>query len=595
MTSSGGRSALNPDLVPLHQRLRALQRRYPDGPFPGGELKALQDDAARPRPGSRQLIPDRPGRFRDNREARRNDRRAARGTLKEILQAAASGSPGALARLCEQMRGIQNHRGLRLKYDDDGLGLQSEAIRTVALHLLRHGATQLEVMTGLDLLGPVAIDEDTDLLRSIALLQGDYGYAAAMMLSTCSHPGRSLHWLAVRSSPTDQTTYTDALGKLATKDAEALLEELGTAASMELLRMMSFRSRTPTWMKGNRRLAVALALAAKQPDLFGQDLPRLVAITQVRDDLLYGHSAFLDLTPKLRAAIARDLLAALKTSRAGALIAAALARDPHDGEAIWLHRYIERADDEDGDFPPGLAIRIAVPAPSTGEEPRTHLLADGVPVVTDLFGNGVPDRPERLLHQKQGLRTRTEPYEVRLAEADCAEGCCGALVAHVSTDEAGRRVLWEVKATHGGTDSTRFAFDADAYDAEVERAVADRSWEWSAHRAARLLDQRLRDDPELLARWDCRLAGAVSWSSDRTLLKLLLWHPEPPNRDRPWLQFQHQVRMPDTVVIDDDAVAAAVEALLERLRTTDPTSFAAVCGGSREHAETLGHPWPPSR
>ncbi|MCD0446326.1 hypothetical protein LO763_22180 [Glycomyces sp. A-F 0318] len=513
-----------------------------------------------------------------------------------MIRAAAPGSAADLHRLCERMRRIQYHWGLRLTYDNDAdLGLQPEATRTIARHLLHQGVTQLEVMIGLELLAPVVRDEDIDLLCTIALLQGDYGYAVTGMLSACANPGRSLHWLAVHSLPRDQTTYTDALGTLTAEDAAALLEALDTQALVELLRMMSHRSHTPNWIKGNKRLAVALALAAKRPALFGTDLPGLVGLTQVRDDLLYGHSAFLDFTAGLRAAIARDLLAALGTPGARALIAAALTRDPHDGEAIWLHRYPERADTDDGDFPPGLAIRIAVPAPSTGQEPRTHLLADGVPIVTRLFNIGVPGMPGRLLHPERGLRAGTEPHEVWLAEADCAEGCCGVLSARVSSDEATGRVHWEVKATRGRTKSTRFAFDAGEYAAEVERAAADHSWEWPALRAARLLDQRLRDDPGLLARWDCRLAGAASWSADRAVVRLLLWHPEPPNRDRPWLQFEHRITLPDAVVVDDDVVEVAVAGLLDRLRTTDPTSFATVCGGSPAHAAALGIPWPSRR
>lgn len=597
MTRAGERNALDPDLVPLHQRLRALQRRYPDGPLPGSEVEALQASAARPRPGSRQLIPDRPGNFRDNRDAKRIDRRSARDTLKEIIHAAVPCSPAALDRLCEQLRGIQYHWGLRLEYDDNGsgLGLQPDETRTIALHLLRQGVTELEILTGLGLLTPLVVDDDIGLLCDIALLQADYGYAVKKMLTACANPGRTLHWLAVRSSPRDQDTYTDALGRLAAADAEALLEELDTAAVMDLLRMMSFRSHTPTWMKGNRRLAAALALAAKAPDVFGQGLTGLVALAQVRDDLRYGHSAFLDLAPDRRAALARDLLTAMRTSEARALLSAHLASHPHDSEAIWVHRYIDRAGSENDPLPYGLAIRIAVPAPSTKQEPRTHVLVDGVPVVTALFDIGVPDPPERILHRQQSLRTGDLPHEVWLAEADCTEGCCGALSARIRRDAATKRVLWEVEPTHSRAGSTQFAFNADDYDAEVERAASDFSWEWPARRAARLLNQRLRDDSEMLSQWNCRVGGAAAWNTDRTQLTLFLWHPEPPTPDRPWLQFKHQVTLPDTVVIDDDAVTDAVEAILERLRTNDPTSFAKLCGGSREHAETLGYPWPPAR
>lgn len=591
MTGPGERSAL--DLVPLHQRVRALLLRHPDGPLPDGAIEALRSDAVRPRPGGRRLIPDRPGRGRDVLIAGRDDRRAGRAAVRDLIRAAASGSAEDLDRLCEQLRGIQYHWGLRFERTDDGLGLEPDTVRAIALHLLRQGVTTLEIMTGLELLTPVVTDEDTGLVREIALLQGDFGCVAAEMLKTRADPGQSLHWLAVRSSSRDQAAYTDTLGKLSAEDIDPLLAELDAADLLELVRMMSHRIHTPAWFKGGKRIAVALALAAKRPELFGSGPSGLVGIAQVRDDLLYGHSAFLDIGQGLRAAIARDLLAALRAPEARALVSAALALDPHDRESIWLHRYIERADDRDGDFPSGLAIRIAVPAPATGQAPRTHLVVDGVPLVTSLFDLGVPDHPLRLLHRRQGLRALEEAHEVRLSEADCTEGCCGALKAQIRRDAATGRVLWEVKATRSSAETARFAFDADEYDAEVARAEEDRSWEWPALRAARLLGQRLRDEPALLDRWDCRNGGAASWNFDRSIMRLFLWHPEPPNPERPWLQFEYRVEVLDAVAVDDSAIAASVEAVVERLRTTDPKSAGRVCGGSQAHAEALGHPWPP--
>ncbi|MEV3938887.1 hypothetical protein AB0K52_23305 [Glycomyces sp. NPDC049804] len=511
-----------------------------------------------------------------------------------MIQAAA-GAVEDLDRLCEQMRTIQYHWGLRLENADGELGLEPETIRTIALHLLRRGVTTLELMTGLDLLNAVVADEDIELIREIALLQGDFGYAASKLLKTRSHPGQSLHWLAVRSSLPDQTTYTDALAALSAEDIESLLAVLDVADLVELLRMMSHRSHTPTWIKGSKQFTSALALAAKRPELFGPGPSGLTGIAQVRDDLLYGHSAFLDIEQGLRASIARDLLAALQAPEACALVSAALALDPHDSDAIWLHQYIERANDNEGDFPPGLAIRIAVPAPATRQPPRTHLVADGVPLVTSMFDLGVPDNPLRLLHRKQGLRALAEAHEVWLSEADCTEGCCGVLAAQIRRDEAMGQVLWEVRATRSRSEPARFAFNADEYDAEVARAEEDRSWEWPALRTARLLNQRLREEPSLLSRWDCRNGGAGSSNSDRSIMGLFLWHPEPPSRDRPWLQFEYQVEVLDSITIDSGAVADQVEEVVENLRSTDPKSVGRVCGGSQKHAEALGYPWPPSR
>ncbi|WP_199041577.1 hypothetical protein [Glycomyces salinus] len=515
--------------------------------------------------------------------------------MRDLLRAAAPGSADDLDRLCERLRGIQYNQVLRLKHPDTELGLEPELSRVIALHLLRTGRTRLEIMTGLDLLATDLREEDIDLVREIALLQHGYGFTASEMLRASQRPGHSLYWLAVRSSPPDQALYADLLGMLSAEDMEELLTGLSVPDSIEILRMMSHRSQTPKWIKGSKHFTTALAQAAKRPELFGSGITGLVAITQVRDDLLYGHSALLDLEQGTRATVARDLLTALRAPQARELVSSALADDPQDSEAIWLHRYIENADDRDGDFPPGLAIRIATPAPSTRQAPRTHLVVDGVPLVTSLFDHGAAGIPPVLLHRNQGLRTSAEVHEVWLAEADCTEGCCGVLAVRIRRDEATGRVLWDVKATRGGTETAQFAFDAREYDAEVARAEADYSWEWPALRAARMLNRRLRDDPSLLSRWDCCNYGAVSWNFDRSILRLILWHPEPPNPDRPWLQFQYRTEIPDATSVDDDAVAATVEEILERLRTNDPKSIGKLCGGSEENAKALGYPWPPVR
>lgn len=514
--------------------------------------------------------------------------------MRDIIRSAAAGSVDDLDRLSERLRGIQHHWGLRFRRPDDELGLGPESTRTIARHLLRTGLTKLEILTGLDLMTPV-VEEDIGLVREIALLQREFGSAATEALKATSRPARPLHWLAVRSSPVDQTKYTDALGALSTEDIEDLPPELDTADTIELLRMMSYRHRAPKWLKGSERFAAALTAAAQRPELFGSGMVGLVGIAQVRDDLLYGHSSLLDLEQGSRAAIARDLLAALRAPEARALISEALARDPHDSEAIWLHRYIDRAGDADGDFPPGLAIRIVTPAPSTRQAPRTHLVVDGVPLVTRLFDFGAPGCPLRLVHGKRELGAQAEAHEVWLCEADCAEGCCGALAARIRRDEATGRVLWEVGSTSGRTETARFAFDAGDYDAEVARVEADRSWEWPALRAARLLDRRLRDEPALLDRWSCRLGGAVSSNFERSVLRLILWHPEPPGSGRPWLQFQYRTEIPDAITVEDAAVAAKVEEILERFRENDPKSIGELSSGSPEYAKALGFPWPPDR
>ncbi|MEU6184256.1 hypothetical protein [Streptomyces coeruleorubidus] len=64
-----------------------------------------------------------------------------------------------------------------------------------------------------------------------------------------------------------------------------------------------------------------------------------------------------------------------------------------------------------------------------------------------------------------------------------------------------------------------FRFEAQEYQREVERATADRSWEWSARTVARLLEQDLRERTDWLARWE------VSCISGRNRWKVVLSRP----------------------------------------------------------------------
>ncbi|GAB3992574.1 hypothetical protein GCM10029992_02070 [Glycomyces albus] len=81
----------------------------------------------------------------------------------------------------------------------------------------------------------------------------------------------------------------------------------------------------------------------------------------------------------------------------------------------------------------------------------------------------------------------------------------------------------------------------------------------------------------------------------RSILRLILWRPEPYNPDRPRLQFQYQIEIPDAGAVDDGAVVDTLEETLERLRTNDPKTIGQLCGGSQEHAEALGFRWSPPR
>ncbi|MGW7595596.1 hypothetical protein ACWGK9_41865, partial [Streptomyces rubiginosohelvolus] len=140
----------------------------------------------------------------------------------------------------------------------------------------------------------------------------------------------------------------------------------------------------------------------------------------------------------------------------------------------WVRR--TRAQVLDAPHSPGARLRIAVHERDPGD-PATveaRILVDGRPLVPDHFGRGPAGSPEELLFPG-ALRATDEPREVRLAEAYCAEGCCGALYVTVRRD--GDQVVWSgwrCPPPPGGTrELPELRFDAAAYDAEVARAEGD--------------------------------------------------------------------------------------------------------------------------
>lgn len=216
-------------------------------------------------------------------------------------------------------------------------------------------------------------------------------------------------------------------------------------------------------------------------------------------------------------------------------------------------------------------------------------MIDGRDVIGETFEAGPAHSPEELLGHDRLLRARDEPHEVELAEAQCSVGCCGALNVTIRRD--GDVVIWERWRDANGPDPADlhpFRFDATAYAAEIERATEDRSWEWPARTVARLLSERLRAEPGALAAWQCEFHAAASWTWLRDQLIVTFWHPGPPSRDRPFLQFKKVY--PTT---QQDPEVQAVK-LFEDLTGTDPRERADTVGGSAEHARALGYAWPPT-
>ncbi|MER7848557.1 hypothetical protein ABTZ03_32000 [Kitasatospora sp. NPDC096077] len=238
-----------------------------------------------------------------------------------------------------------------------------------------------------------------------------------------------------------------------------------------------------------------------------------------------------------------------------------------------------------------LSLRIVVPPLGTEGSVECRPIVDGRDVLAEVFDAGPAEDPRFLLAPGTPLRATDTPRTVRLAEAHCADACCGGI--SVTVRREGRHVVWNGwrNPVAASVDLPELRFDADRYEAELDRAAADHSWEWPARTVARLLEERVHGRTDWLTAWECELLSVSAWPSEPDRLTVLLLHPgRPAIRDgHPWLQFRL------SIPVSDDHPAAQAEALVSRLSAEDPRTTAEVCGGSRAYAAQLGYPWPERR
>ncbi|GAA2159041.1 hypothetical protein GCM10009783_17720 [Glycomyces lechevalierae] len=584
MTWSGERSALDPDPVPVHHRLRDLLARHPVGPLPAAKLKEIHHSLHVPR--TRPLVPSK------DFQSRKQARRAAAAALAAVVNAAGPSTPDSLDGLGARLRSlVPEGRPPHLEPSD--LHLSGERVSAIAAHLLRTGTSAVELLTGLALAAHPNAEVDPETIRVTALLGCSYGFEACAALRRSPTSVHDLHWLITRTPAPQLDMFLSELGRLPRQQIDGLLETLTVAEALAITLMSADLRPVPDWLKGHERLAKLLAAVADDPAQLDPGFDALVDLVRLWDEVRFGGLALLGFAPGERERIAASLRAALADSASVALAEHALAERPDGTDCIWLRRRIEDARTDLRSLRPGLAFRVAVPPPSTHRDAQMHVLVDGDPVTVSWFERGHGHSPEAVLDLGPDLRGGAEAVDVRLSEADCVEECCGAFRVRISRDT--ENVEWELRDTgRAGKPERQLRFPADAYDAEVDRAHADRSWEWPARRAARLLRARLNAERDLLGRWDCRTGWIQSMNRDRSTLTFTFIYPEAraTSSDQPWLQFKQEVAIPDAVTVDDHAVAAAVDRIVAALRTTDPKTIASVCGGSRKHANALGFPWP---
>lgn len=488
------------------------------------------------------------------------------------------------------------------------------AARRTGRRLVRTGTTPAAVQVGLGLLSRLGEPEDVPWLTVLGTLRG-FERPAVAALDRLDRQAAGLLMLRTRVRDTalypllDAVEAGDDTGTLAAltglpPDFRTMGYARRIAEATDLHRLLRAHPRDPALLL---RAAGLLRRMADQYDVRAEILDYGPAMEAY--ETLIGHADLLASTSGHRAvllSVALDLHsgpAALLDWRPGrrevlldALGRLPAAPPPPDGapddpaerrRADWT----ARTGRQPFRVPPdGERLRIEVVAEDPGDRGgvETRILVDGRPLVPALFGKGPGESPERLLDTGL-LRAGAAPREVRLAEAYCTEGCCGAL--YVTIRREGEEVVWGDWRGAVGPTPPEYRFDAAAYDAELERADRDRPWSWPARSVARLVSDGLRERPDLLARWDALRdwVGTV-WNEPDTVDVSFTYWPglAAGNRDRegPWLQFGWRIPA-DGTPIEEQAAA-----VLDRLASTDPKSFAEVRGGSREHAEALGHPWP---
>lgn len=500
-----------------------------------------------------------------------------------------------------------------------GLPLADEpAARALGRHLVRTGPDMASVHAGLALLRRLGEPQDVPDLRVLGLVRGLTrpavlalerldARAAALLQLTChaERPGvRKLteafasgdrraaatalrdHPLAVDAvSPSEARLIAEAADLAGLLRGARVDPRLLVRAGRLLVRMAGQRDLTTPILRYADAVEVCETVVRRLCGL-PATVERAAVLLSLALDLDSGPSHLLPWREGQREQLL-DALGALLTSPAWAALpdrADAAAPPGARHRAAWLRATTERL------FAPRpapssrLRIEVAAYDPVERAQPETRFLIDGRPLVPEVFGRGAGYSPEYLLDSGD-LAATEEPREVRLAEAWCTEGCCGAL--WVTVVREGDAVVWRdwrhPARLPGGSPAPSlpaYRFDAAAYDAELARAVREDGWSWPARETGRLLAAGLRREPELLTRWDCRPVHAgVDTRDPYTPVVWFLHRPGTfegtADEQGPWLQFVW--RLPDC---GDDPRERAATAL-RRLAEEDPRGYAECRGGHR--------------
>jgi hypothetical protein len=501
----------------------------------------------------------------------------------------------------------------------------------VGRELAYGGRQRGTVSVGLALLTGVAEPNDVGPVRMLGLLSRPLGELAIRVLRGIPGAADDLIWLAERSDPWRHARAVEALCALAepvTFDwllkygvrfdgpsittARRIAETVNIADRLaaddidedvvervgRVLLAMTQRAAGNSELRGYADARTAVTRFAHAASIMTATFDRYALIAALLADLAVGQAATLGWSrqelDRVRSAF-DDLLAqpawvdVLETA-----MRSAESRICHRAQwAVWAqttNRWPPPTGDTVDKATSRISIRVAVADPEYAGAVETRIFIDDRPIVVETFTAGPAEPPEYLLGSDRRLHAGVEPHEVRLAEADCTEGCCGAL--YVTIQRRGDEIVWRDwrnPDTSGLTVPT-FTFDVAQYDAEITRAESDHTWEWHERTVARLVRQHLGGEPELLGGWDCHPGWMEARPNDRGRLHVSYFFPQRPGAgEEPWLQF---VAVLDVAAGDPATVASDI---VKEFCGSDPRRQDRLAGGSQQAAQQLGFRWPPNR
>ncbi|WP_327183115.1 hypothetical protein [Streptomyces sp. NBC_01334] len=516
--------------------------------------------------------------------------------------------------------------------------------RALARQLTRTGSTVPAVTAGLALLTRLGEPEDVPYLSTLGLLRSLTG-PAVQALDALDRRSAAVLWLVTSVSRGELRPLVHALG---TGDDRAVRSELVAfraeprflgattarriAEAARLPDLLAEHPADPALLARAARLLVRMGCASdnttelltyrEAPAVYETVVTRAgllpptveqhATLLSLALDLSSGSGALLDwpsgCRERLLGSLDRLLAEPSWTATATATAPATADLDPQGPadldpqgpadvarrlRAGWIRRTGRRPFTRPAVPDSGLCVEIVAGDPVDRAPVETRILVDGRPLVPAVFAHGPAHSPEELLDEGL-LRAGPEPRRVRLAEAWCSEGCCGAL--HVTIRRDGDRVVWEDWRRPPPPGSSGPApglpvlrFDATAYDAEIARAEADRAWAWPARTVARLIKAGLVERPELLSRWDARRGWISTGHEEPDTAQVHFWYQPGLGAGCPEgdpLVFRWTV--PD----DGTPPEAQAAAALRRLAEEDPKNYSRVSGGTRQRAEELGYTWP---